>query len=383
MDVASDKQRIRARKLTDFVRQEALSLGFDLCRITTPDSIPLAPERLRQFLDKGYHGTMAWMEETEARRAEPKTLWGDVRSIVMFGLNYGPEEDPRGLLSKPDKAAISVYARNRDYHDIIKGRLKEIATRFAARAGEDVKVFVDTAPVMEKPLAAAAGLGWQGKHTNLVSRTHGSWLFLGSMFTTAELCLDEAERDHCGSCRACLDACPTAAFPAPYQLDARRCISYLTIEHKGPIPHEFRPMIGNRIYGCDDCLAACPWNKFAASASEMKLQARGDLKEPSIAFLLTLDDAAFRSFFSGSPVKRIGRNRFIRNVLIAAGNSADRQFVEQCKALAETDPSPEVRGMAAWALSRLMDRDEFRTYSAGRAPEADPEAEMEWQLAGA
>nr|WP_222857769.1 tRNA epoxyqueuosine(34) reductase QueG [Agrobacterium deltaense] len=369
--------------MTDFVRQEALSLGFDLCRITAPDSIPLAPERLRQFLDNGYHGTMAWMEETEARRAEPKTLWGDVRSIVMFGLNYGPEEDPRDLLSKPDKAAISVYARNRDYHDIIKGRLKEIATRFAARAGEDVKVFVDTAPVMEKPLAAAAGLGWQGKHTNLVSRTHGSWLFLGSMFTTAELCLDEAERDHCGSCRACLDACPTAAFPAPYQLDARRCISYLTIEHKGPIPHEFRPMIGNRIYGCDDCLAACPWNKFAASASEMKLQAREDLKEPSIAFLLTLDDAAFRSFFSGSPVKRIGRNRFIRNVLIAAGNSADRQFVERCKALAETDPSPEVRGTAAWALSRLMDRDEFRTYSAGRAPEPDPEAEMEWQLAGA
>ncbi|MFF2322492.1 tRNA epoxyqueuosine(34) reductase QueG [Agrobacterium sp. NPDC058088] len=383
MDVASDKQRIRARKLTDFVRQEALSLGFDLCRITAPDSIPLAPDRLRQFLDNGYHGTMAWMAETEARRAEPKTLWGDVRSIVMFGLNYGPDEDPRDLLSKPDKAAISVYARNRDYHDVIKGRLKEIATRFAARAGEDVKVFVDTAPVMEKPLAAAAGLGWQGKHTNLVSRTHGSWLFLGSMFTTAELCLDEAEKDHCGSCRACLDACPTAAFPAPYQLDARRCISYLTIEHKGPIPHEFRPMIGNRIYGCDDCLAACPWNKFAASASEMKLQAREDLKEPSIAFLLTLDDTAFRSFFSGSPVKRIGRNRFIRNVLIAAGNSADRQFVDQCKALAATDPSPEVRGMAAWALSRLMDRDEFRTYSAGRAPETDPDAEMEWQLAEA
>ncbi|WP_313607755.1 tRNA epoxyqueuosine(34) reductase QueG [Rhizobium sp.] len=383
MDVASDKQRIRARKLTDFIRQEALSLGFDLCRITAPDSIPLAPERLRQFLDKGYHGTMAWMEETEARRAEPKTLWGDVRSIVMFGLNYGPEEDPRGVLSKPDKAAISVYARNRDYHDVIKGRLKEIATRFAARAGEDVKVFGDTAPVMEKPLAAAAGLGWQGKHTNLVSRTHGSWLFLGSMFTTAELCLDEAEKDHCGSCRACLDACPTAAFPAPYQLDARRCISYLTIEHKGPIPHEFRPMIGNRIYGCDDCLAACPWNKFAASASEMKLQAREDLKEPSITFLLTLDDAAFRRFFSGSPVKRIGRNRFIRNVLIAAGNSADRQFLEQCKALAGRDPSPEVRGMAAWALSRLMDREEFRTYSATRAPETDPEAEMEWQLAEA
>ncbi len=325
---------------------------------------------------------MAWMEETEARRSTPKTLWGDVRSIVMFGLNYGPDEDPRPILQKPDKAAISVYARNRDYHDVIKGRLKEIATRFAARAGEDVKVFVDTAPVMEKPLAAAAGLGWQGKHTNLVSRTHGSWLFLGSMFTTAELCPDEPEKDHCGSCRACLDACPTNAFPAPYQLDARRCISYLTIEHKGPIPHEFRPMIGNRIYGCDDCLAACPWNKFAASASEMKLQARDDLKEPSIAFLLTLDDPTFRSFFSGSPVKRIGRNRFVRNVLIAAGNSGDRQFMPQCRQLAE-DPSPDVRGMAIWALSQLMDRAEFHAYAATRASETDPDVMNEWQQAEA
>ncbi len=381
IDTAQAKQELKARKLTDFVRAEAASLGFDLCRITSPDSIPLAPERLREFLDSGYHGTMGWMEETEARRADPKTLWGDVRSVVMFGLNYGPEEDPRSILNKPDKAAISVYARNRDYHDVIKGRLKEIATRFAALAGEDVKVFVDTAPVMEKPLAEAAGLGWQGKHTNLVSRSHGSWLFLGSMFTTADLCLDEAERDHCGSCRACLDACPTDAFPAPYKLDARRCISYLTIEHKGPIPHEFRQMIGNRIYGCDDCLAACPWNKFAASASEMKLQARDDLKKPDIAFLLTLDDAAFRTFFSGSPVKRIGRNRFVRNVLMAAGNSGNPEFIQQCQILAQ-DASPDVRGMAVWALSRLMDRPDFNAYAEGRMPEDDSDVLDEWSMAG-
>jgi epoxyqueuosine reductase len=375
------KQQTRAAKLTDFVRAEALALGFDLCRITSADSIPLAPERLREFIDNGFHGTMGWMEDTQERRARPKTLWSEVKSVVMFGLNYGPDEDPRGILSKADKAAISVYARNRDYHDVIKGRLKEIATRFAARAGEDVKVFVDTAPVMEKPLAEAAGLGWQGKHTNLVSRSHGSWLFLGSMFTTADLRLDEAETDHCGSCRACLDACPTNAFPAAYKLDARRCISYLTIEHKGPIPPEFRPMIGNRIYGCDDCLAACPWNKFAASASEMKLQAREDLKEPEIAFLLTLDDTAFRAFFSGSPVKRIGRNRFIRNVLIAAGNSGDAKFIDQCQILAQ-DVSPDVRGMAVWALSRLMDRHSFNAYAGTRASEDDSDVLDEWLLAG-
>ena len=381
IDTALQKQQARMAKLTDFIRAEAASLGFDLCRVTSADSIPLAPERLREFIDNGFHGTMGWMEETEARRARPKTLWSEVRSVVMFGMNYGPDEDPRGILSKPDKAAISVYARNRDYHDLIKGRLKEIATRFAARAGEDVKVFVDTAPVMEKPLAAAAGLGWQGKHTNLVSRSHGSWLFLGSMFTTAELCLDEAERDHCGSCRACLDACPTDAFPAPYKLDARRCISYLTIEHKGTIPHALRPLIGNRIYGCDDCLAACPWNKFAASASEMKLQARDDLKEPEIAFLLTLDDAQFRAFFSGSPVKRIGRNRFIRNVLIAAGNSGDASFIEQCQILS-LDESPDVRGMAVWALSRLMDRASFNAYACARAREDDSDVLDEWMTAG-
>ncbi len=376
-----DKERKKRESLTAFVRAEAANLGFELCRITRPDSIPEAKARLAEFIDAGRHGTMEWMAETQERRGDPRTLWSDVRSVVVFGLNYGPEEDPRSILEKPDKAAISVYARNRDYHDVIKGRLKEIATRFAARAGADVKVFVDTAPVMEKPLAAAAGLGWQGKHTNLVSRAHGSWLFLGSMFTTADLDIDAAESDHCGSCRACLDACPTNAFPAPYQIDARRCISYLTIEHKGPIAPEFRPMIGNRIYGCDDCLAACPWNKFAASASEMKLQAREDLKEPEIVFLLTLDDPGFRTFFSGSPVKRIGRNRFIRNVLIAAGNSGQRQFIDLCCSLSR-DPSPDVRGMAVWALSRLMGAGEFQSFAAERQLEEDSDVLNEWRLAG-
>lgn len=380
-DRETEKVDKRRSTLTAFVREEARAQGFDLCRITRPDAIPEAAVRLSQFLDKGYHGTMGWMEETRDRRGDPRVLWSKTRSIVVFGLNYGPEEDPRGILEKRDKAAISVYARNRDYHDVIKGRLKEIATRFAARSKEDVKVFVDTAPVMEKPLAEAAGLGWQGKHTNLVSRGFGSWLFLGSMFTTADLEPDEPEIDHCGSCRACLDACPTAAFPAPYQLDARRCISYLTIEHRGPIDPELRPLIGNRIYGCDDCLAACPWNKFASAASEMKLLARDDLKEPSIAFLLDLDDASFRTFFSGSPVKRIGRDRFIRNVLIAAGNSGDHSLIEKCRELAG-DSSPVVRGMAVWTLSRLMTAGEFRAFAAQRNDEADEEVRAEWKLAG-
>ncbi|MBX4896171.1 tRNA epoxyqueuosine(34) reductase QueG [Rhizobium bangladeshense] len=376
-----DKEQRRRDNLTEFVRAESAAKGFDLCRITRPDAIPDAKQRLGEFIDAGRHGTMEWMAETRERRGDPMTLWSEVRSVVVFGLNYAPDEDPRSILEKPDRAAISVYARNRDYHDVIKGRLKEIATRFAARAGADVKVFVDTAPVMEKPLAAAAGLGWQGKHTNLVSRTHGSWLFLGTMFTTADLAVDTPENDHCGSCRACLDACPTAAFPAPYQIDARRCISYLTIEHKGPIDPDLRVLIGNRIYGCDDCLAACPWNKFASSASEMKLQAREELKEPSIAFLLTLDDAAFRAFFSGSPVKRIGRDRFVRNVLIAAGNSGEKTLIPQCRTLVD-DVSPVVRGMAVWALSRLMETGEFSAFAAQRAEESDDDVRNEWRLAG-
>ena len=365
-------------KLRALIDREALSAGFDAVAVTTPDAIPLAPARLAEFVAEGFHGSMGWIVETMERRSNPSTLWPEVRSIVVLAMNYGPDHDPRELLDRKSSGAISVYARNRDYHDVMKGRLKEIAGKIVAKAGGDVKVFVDTAPVMEKPLAHAAGLGWQGKHTNLVSREHGSWLFLGTIFTTAELTPDTPEIDHCGSCRACLDACPTQAFPAPYKLDARRCISYLTIENKGPIPHEFRTAIGNRIYGCDDCLAACPWNKFAHAASEAKLAARDDLREPGLADLLALDDAAFRNFFSGSPVKRIGRDRFLRNVLIAAGNSGDGSLLVAVRALL-VDLSPLVRGAAIWALSRLVSEAEF----AGRAKAAlttefDEEVRGEW-----
>ncbi len=358
-------------RLRDFLNLEAKRQGFDSIAVASPDSVPLAPGRLAHYVDKGRHGTMEWLAETAARRGDPRALWPEVRSIVMLAMNYGPDTDPLELLARKDRAAISVYARHRDYHDVIKGRLKEIAQKFAARSGSDVKVFVDTAPVMEKPLAEAAGIGWQGKHTNLVSREYGSWLFLGSIFTSAELAPDSAERDHCGSCRACLEICPTDAFPAPYQLDARRCISYLTIEHKGPIPREFRAAIGNRIYGCDDCLAVCPWNKFASAASEAKLTAREDLKEPRLADLLQLDDPAFRALFSGSPVKRIGRDRFIRNVLVAAGNSGETALIPPVQTLLG-DPSPLVRGMAVWALSRLLDGDAFEMLMADhRAGETD------------
>ncbi len=376
-DPSSDRKRA---SLTAFIRKEAEAQGFELCRITRPDAIPEAPARLSAYIEAGYHGTMEWMPETRERRSDPRVLWGDVRSIVMFGMNYGPDLDPRYLQAKTDKGAISVYARNRDYHDVMKGRLKEIATRFAARAGADVKVFVDTAPVMEKPLAASAGLGWQGKHTNLVSRDYGSWLFLGSLFTTADLEVDAPEIDHCGSCRACLDACPTDAFPAPYKIDARRCISYLTIEHKGSIDPDLRAAFGNRVYGCDDCLSACPWNKFASAAREMKLQARPDLIEPDLTFLLSLDDPTFRAFFSGSPVKRIGRNRFVRNCLIAAGNSGLGDLIPACRTLIG-DAAPEVRSMAIWALSRLLPAAEFAELRKGHLPgEAEAEVRREWMM---
>lgn len=379
VDIAHRTERQR-EKLKAFLLAEAADKGFDVCRVTLPDAIPQAPARLEAFLDAGYHGTMDWMAETRERRSDPRTLWSEVRSIVLFGMNYGPDDDPRQVLAMKDRAAISVYARNRDYHDVIKGKLKEVATRFAARSGEDVKVFVDTAPVMEKPLSMQAGLGWQGKHSNLVSREFGSWLFLGSMFTTADLAADTPEHDRCGSCRACLDACPTNAFPAPYRIDARRCISYLTIEHRGTIDHAIRPAIGNRIYGCDDCLAACPWNKFAATAAEMKFHARQDLRAPAIADLLALDDAAFRARFSGSPVKRIGRERFVRNVLIAAGNGGDAALVPACERLAG-DASPTVRGMAVWALSRLMDKADFQKFAARAADEPDHGVRAEYETA--
>ena len=308
---------------------KARELGFGLCRVAAPDSIPLAPERLRAFIEAGRAGDMAWLADTEPRRADPRVLWPEVRAIVMLGLNYGPERDPLELLADKGAANISVYARGRDYHEVIKGKLKQLAGWLVAearRAGEteaEVKVFVDTAPVMEKPLAEAAGLGWQGKHTNLVSRELGSWLFLGSIFTTLALTPDAPEIDHCGSCRACLDACPTDAFPAPYQLDATRCISYLTIEHQGEIPHEFRKAIGNRVFGCDDCLAVCPWNKWAEAGRDMKLAARPELEAPRLADWLAIDEGGFRATFANTPMRRLGYARFLRNVLIAAGNSGD------------------------------------------------------------
>lgn len=372
----SDAARLRA-----LIDAEAHRAGFDAVAVTTPDAIPLAPARLAEFVADGFHGSMGWIAETLERRSEPTALWPKVRSIIVLAMNYGPDHDPREVLAKHDRGAISAYAQNRDYHEVMKGRLKEIAGKLVARAGGDVKVFVDTAPVMEKPLAEAAGLGWQGKHTNLVSREHGSWLFLGTIFTTAELVPDRAEIDHCGSCRACLDACPTDAFPAPYRLDARRCISYLTIENKGPIPHEFREKIGNRIYGCDDCLAACPWNKFARAASEAKLAARDDLREPPLGQLLQLDDTAFRAFFSGSPIKRVGRDRFVRNVLIAAGNSGDAELAGAVRALL-ADGSPLVRGAAIWALARLVPDAEYSERAAiGLKTEDDKAVCDEWRLA--
>ncbi|MER8922609.1 tRNA epoxyqueuosine(34) reductase QueG [Mesorhizobium sp. M0802] len=368
----------RSQTLRALIDAEARRAGFDAVAVTTPDAIPLAPARLAEFVADGFHGSMAWIAETLQRRSEPSTLWPEVRSIIVLAMNYGPDHDPRALQARRDLGAISVYAQNRDYHEVMKGRLKEIAGKIVARAGGDVKVFVDTAPVMEKPLAEAAGLGWQGKHTNLVSREHGSWLFLGTIFTTAELTPDSTEVDHCGSCRACLDACPTDAFPAPYRLDARRCISYLTIENKGPIPQEFREKIGNRIYGCDDCLAACPWNKFARAASEAKLAARDELREPPLAELLQLDDTAFRTFFSGSPIKRIGRDRFVRNVLTAAGNSGDVSLAGPVRDLLG-DASPLVRGAAIWALARLVTAAEFNGQAAIYSnTETDTTVRGEW-----
>jgi len=349
---------MKGDKLKSALISDALDLGFSSVKITRPDAIAKAPARLGAFLDKERHGTMTWMEERAHWRSNPQALWPEAKSIIMLSMNYGPDHDPLAVLEQKDHAALSVYAGNRDYHDLIKGRLKQIAGRLAAKSGEDVKVFVDTAPVMEKPLAQAAGLGWQGKHTNLVSRDLGSWFFLGSIFTTADLAPDETESDHCGGCSACLDICPTNAFPAPYQLDARRCISYLTIEHKGLVDRTIRPLMGNRIYGCDDCLAVCPWNKFAQHTHEIKLQGRDDLKAPKLSELAKLDDAAFRAFFSGSPVKRIGRNKFVSNVLIAIGNSGDATLVKDAESLL-SDEAPIVRAMTVWALRRLMTDDAF------------------------
>jgi len=324
---------------------------------------------------------MDWLAANPERRADPRGLWPDVRSVIMLGVNYGPDEDPLAILKQRSRGAISVYAQGDDYHDVIKKRLKALARWLVAKVPSEVKVFVDTAAVMEKPLAQASGVGWQGKHTNLVSREFGSWLFLGAIFTTLELPHDDAEIDHCGSCHACLDICPTAAFPAPYKLDARRCISYLTIENKGPIPHEFRKAIGNRIYGCDDCLAVCPWNKFAQEGRESRLAARDELREPELAELARLDDAAFRARFTKSPVKRIGRDRFVRNVLIAIGNSGEGALAGEAERLL-ADESPLVRGAAVWALAQLVERAQFDALaSMALATEADANVRAEWQAA--
>jgi len=358
---------------------EAHAQGFDRIGVVSPDAIPAAKERFFAFLAEGAAGDMDWLERTPERRADPRVLWPQVRSIVMLGLNYGPAHDPLAVLRQPAHGAISVYAQGDDYHEIIKPRLKAIARWLVAQGGGDAKVFVDTAAVMEKPLAAAAGLGWQGKHTNLVSRELGSWLFLGAIFTTLALPPDAAEADHCGSCRACLDVCPTAAFPAPYRLDARRCISYLTIEHKGPIDRDLRPLIGNRIYGCDDCLAVCPWNKFARAGREQKLSAREALRAPPLATLARLDDAAFRALFAKSPVKRTGRNRFVRNVLIAIGNSGDPALAHEAERLI-ADAAPLVRGAAVWALGRL-DPQRLAAIAERRAQETDSSVQEEWSAA--
>ena len=370
-------------ELVERLREAARALGFDACRIVAPEAAGEARARLAPWLAEGAHGDMRWMADTAARRADPRVLWPQVRSIVMLAMNYAPDGDALATLEHKHAGNISVYARHRDYHDVVKGKLKQLAASLLklardSGAAADVKVFVDTAPVMEKPLGAAAGIGWQGKHTNLVSRTHGSWLFLGSIFTTLDLPRDAPESDHCGSCRACLDICPTQAFPAPYQLDARRCVSYFTIEHPGPIPRDFRRAMGNRIYGCDDCLAVCPWNKFAQSAREAKLRARDDLAAPPLRLLAALDEAGFRALFAGNPVQRIGHARFLRNVLIAIGNAGDASMLNLVEArLAHA--SPLVRGAAVWAAGEICDaatRDAL--WRRHGADEADADVLAEW-----
>ncbi len=362
------------------IRAEAMALGFDLCRFTDLDDAWPAAARLEAFVAAERHGEMGWMADTLERRRHPRAMWTDARSAIVLGVNYGPDADPRLALEDPTRAAISVYAQGDDYHDLIKKRLKALARFLQAKFGGELKVFVDTAPLLEKPLAERAGLGWQGRHTNLVSREFGSWLFLGSILTTLELEPDPADGVRCGSCTACLDVCPTDAFPAPFQLDARRCISYLTIELKGPIPAEFRPALGNRIYGCDDCLAVCPWNKFAQASREQKLSARETLRSPSLADLARLDDTAFRELFAKSPVKRIGRDRFVRNVLYAIGNSGEAALAAEAMSLVR-DPAPVVRGAAVWALSRLLPPESFAELRDRLAP-LEPEGEVrdEWIL---
>ena len=361
------------------IRAHALALGFDAVGFAKAEVSPEARAGLAAFLAAGYHGEMDWLARHAERRADPRVLWPEARSVVVLGQNYGPRENPLALLDQPQRAAVSVYARNADYHDLMKKRLKALARWMHQDLGAEVKVFVDTAPVMEKHLAQAGGLGWQGKHSNLVSCDLGSWLFLGEVYTTLALAPDARERDHCGTCRRCLDVCPTDAFPAPYQLDARRCISYLTIEHKSHIPRAFRAAMGNRIYGCDDCLAVCPWNKYAQPTGDDAFLPRAALDGPRLAKLAQLDDAGFRGMFRGSPVKRTGRDRFVRNVLIALGNSRDSRYVRVVESLLDDD-SPLVRAMAVWALSCLTTERKFQQARARRLPdERNPKVRTEWQ----
>lgn len=384
------------KDLTRLFRDIAHAEGFDAVGFVSPDAIPEAATRLHEFISAGRHGDMDWMETHQTRREAPLNLWADVKTVIMLGMNYGPDTNPLDALEVKEKGVISVYARGHDYHDVIKKKLKKLARRLVEETGGAVKVFVDTAPIMEKPLAEAAGLGWQGKHTNLVSRTFGSWLFLGSIFTTSDLPKDTPEIDHCGSCSACLDICPTDAFPEPYKLDARRCISYLTIEAKSQIPLEFRSKMGNHIYGCDDCLAVCPWNKYASISREAKLHARTELTAPDLLTFVKLDDTNFRALFRASPIKRTGRDRFVRNVLIAIGNAAGAvNNAQRLKYLTAiecrlADTAPLVRGMAVWALGQYLSADDMKSRAtnvlsdsssgAVSAQEMDETVRAEWEF---
>jgi epoxyqueuosine reductase len=369
---------LTAKPDKEAIREYGFGLGFDVVRFARAQTSRETQDRLKRFIADGLHGDMVWMAETLERRADPQTLWPEARTAIVVGLNYGPDHDPRHSLAHRDRGVVSVYARNKDYHDVLKKKLRAFAGWLYAQSGVDVKLFVDTAPLMEKPLAQTAGVGWQGKHTNVVSRDFGSWLFLGEVLTALQLAPDDAESDHCGQCRRCLDVCPTQAFVDAYQIDARRCISYLTIEHKGHIPRELRALMGNRIYGCDDCLAVCPWNKFAHTTTEPGFLPRQDLSAPRLAELATLDDAAFRALFSGSPIKRIGRDRFVRNVAIAIGNSGISALAPVVQRLT-ADSASVVRVAAVWALRRLMPEANFRELSGNALmTESDADVRAEW-----
>ena len=365
-----------ADKISAWLKTDASRYGFDVMGVTDAQLTDAQAGALDDFVEAGYHGEMGWMAEASERRKNPRTLWADAQSVIMLGCNYGPDHNPLDSLKQRASGNVSVYARGRDYHDVLKGRLKQIASRLAARTGWQVKVFVDTAPLMEKPLAAAAGIGWQGKHTNLVSRDYGSWLFLGAIVTDGRLAADTPSTDSCGSCTACLDICPTNAFPAPYKLDARRCISYLTIEFSGHIPRDFRQSMGNRIFGCDDCLAVCPWNKFAAASAELKFASRTETNMPSLSWLLSLDEPAFRTAFAGSPVRRTGYIKMMRNCLIAAGNSGDKDLAGTVSGFL-THSDARLRAMAVWALGALLPAEQLLVLRSDT--ETDDDVAAEWK----